>query len=100
MLRLEYKRNEAVEDYVEDNLSDDEIQEYYDENTIGDIKASHILITPDVDSNATDDEQEKAEEEAKKQAEKIIKKLEDGEDFADLAKEYSDDKRQLKMVET
>ena len=91
MLRLEYKRNEAVEDYVEDNLSDDEIQEYYDENTIGDIKASHILITPDVDSNATDDEQEKAEEEAKKQAEKIIKKLEDGEDFADLAKEYSDD---------
>ena len=91
MLRLEYKRNEAVEDYVEDNLSDDEIQEYYDENIIGDIKASHILITPDVDSNATDDEQEKAEEEAKKQAEKIIKKLEDGEDFADLAKEYSDD---------
>lgn len=91
MLRLEYKRNEAVEDYVEDNLSDDEIQEYYDENTIGDIKASHILITPDVDSDATDDEQEKAEEEAKKQAEKIIKKLEDGEDFADLAKEYSDD---------
>ena len=91
ILRLEYKRNEAVEDYVEDNLSDDEIQEYYDENTIGDIKASHILITPDVDSNATDDEQEKAEEEAKKQAEKIIKKLEDGEDFANLAKEYSDD---------
>ncbi len=91
MLRLEYKRNEAVEDYVEDNLSDDEIQEYYDENIIGDIKASHILITPDVDSDATDDEQEKAEEEAKKQAEKIIKKLEDGEDFADLAKEYSDD---------
>ena len=91
MLRLEYKRNEAVQDFVEDNLSKEEIQEYYDANIIGDIKASHILITPEVDSDATEEEQEKAEKKAKRQAEKIIKKLNDGEDFAKLAKEYSDD---------
>lgn len=91
VLRLEYKRNEAVQDYVEEQLTDDEIQDYYDKNIIGDIKASHILITPDVDSDATDAEKTKAEKKAKKEAERIIKKLEDGEDFAELAKEYSDD---------
>lgn len=96
MLRLEYKRNEAVEDYVADNLTDKEIQDYYDKNIIGDIKASHILITPDVDSDATEEEKEKAEEKAKKEAEKIIKKLDKGEDFAELAKKYSDDEATAK----
>ena len=91
MLRLEYKRNEAVEDYIKDALSDKEIENYYNENIIGDIKASHILIKPDVDSDATDEEKQKAENKAKKEAEKMIKKLTDGEDFAKLAKEYSDD---------
>lgn len=91
MLRLEYKRNEAVEDYIKDALSDKEIENYYNENIIGDIKASHILIKPDVDSDATDEEKQKAENKAKKEAEKTIKKLKDGEDFARLAKEYSDD---------
>lgn len=96
MLRLEYKRNKAVEEFVANNLTDKEIEDYYDKNIIGDIKASHILITPDVDSDATDEEKEKAEEKAKKKAEKIIKKLDEGEDFAELAKEYSDDEATAK----
>lgn len=96
MLRLEYKRNEAVENYIKDNLTDDEINDYYKNNIIGDIKASHILITPDVDSDASEDEKAKAEKKAKQQAEKIIKKLENGEDFAELAKKYSDDKATAK----
>src|SRR5699024_1869859 len=37
MLRLEYKRNEAVEEFVADNLTDKEIEDYYDQNIIGDI---------------------------------------------------------------
>lgn len=91
MLRLEYKRNLAVKDYIKTHLTDKEIQTYYDENIIGDIKASHILIKVDVKEDATDDEKKKAEEKALKEAKDIIKKLDDGKKFADLAKEYSDD---------
>ena len=38
-----------------------------------------------------DKKKEEAEEKAKKEAEDLIKKLDEGEDFAELAKEYSDD---------
>ncbi len=91
MLRLEYKRNEAVKDYIEDSLTDNEIKKYYDENIMGNIKASHILIKVDAKDDSTDEEKKAAEEKAKKEAEKIIKKLNNGEDFSKLAKKYSDD---------
>ena len=90
-LILEYKKNIVTENYVKEKLTDDEIQKYYDENIFGDIEARHILISPNTDDDMSDDEKEKAEEKAKKEAEDIIKKLDDGEDFAKLAKEYSDD---------
>lgn len=91
MLRLEYKRNEAVKDYIKKNIKDDEIKKYYEENIYGEVKASQILISSSAKSNATDDEKAKAEEKAKKKAEEVIKKLNKGEDFAKLAKKYSDD---------
>lgn len=91
MLRLEYKRNKAVKEYISDNLTDKEIKDYYNDNIYGEIKASHILISIDTDDDATDEEKEEAEEKALKKAKKIIKKLNNGEDFAKLAKEYSTD---------
>lgn len=92
VLILEYKKKQVAENYVKENVTDEEIQDYYDNKTFGDIEAKHILISPDVSDNASDDEKEKAEDAAKKEAEKIIKKLDDGEDFEKLAKKYSDDK--------
>lgn len=91
MLRLEYKRNKAVKEYISNHLTDKEIKNYYDENITGEIKASHILITTDVKDDATDEEKEKAENTAKKTAEKVIKEIEKGKKFADLAKKYSKD---------
>lgn len=84
--RLNYQRNKAIEDYVKDNIKDDEIQAYYNENTVGDISAKHILIKVDAEAEngLTDDE-------AKEKAEEIIKKLDKGENFETLAKENSDD---------
>ena len=90
-LSLEYKRNKAVEDYIKENIKDDEIKKYYDENVLGQISASHILITIDTKENASSEEKEKAEEDAKKTAEKIIKDLNEGKKFATLAKKYSKD---------
>lgn len=91
MLSLEYKRNNAVNDYIQDNLTEKEIEDYYDQNIVGDIKAKHILIAADVDDDATEEEKTEAEEKALEKAQNIIKKLDDGEDFDELAKKYSDD---------
>lgn len=59
MLKLEYKRNLAVKDYISNHLTDKEIEKYYDQNIVGDIKASHILITTNVKDDATEDEKKK-----------------------------------------
>lgn len=91
VLSLEYKRGLAVNDYIKENIKDDEIQKYYDENIYGDIKASHILISVETKDDMSDEEKEKAKEKALKKAKKIIKKLDAGEDFSELAKKYSDD---------
>ena len=88
---LDYKRSLAVNDYLKDNLTDTEIQKYYDENIYGDIKASHILISIDTKSSMTDDEKKAAKSKALDKANKIIEKLNAGEKFSDLAKKYSTD---------
>lgn len=95
-LSLEYKRKEAVNDYIEKNIKDDEIKKYYDENVYGDIKASHILISVETTDDMSDEDKEKAKKEAYKKAEDIIKKLDNGEDFAKLAKKYSQDESNAK----
>ena len=91
MLSLEYKRNLAIEEHVKNSVTDDEIQKYYDDEVIGDMKVRHILIKPDVTDDMSTEEQTEAEEKAKKEAEDLIKQLDDGADFEELAKEYSDD---------
>lgn len=96
ILRLEYKREQAVNKYIEDHLSDDEIKKYYDEKIHGDMSAKHILITADVAADASDEDKKDAEEKAKEKAKDIIKKLNDGKKFDDLAKKYSKDESNAK----
>lgn len=91
ILRLEYKRNKAVEDYIAKNLSDNEIEKYYKDEISGEVKASQILIIPSVSDDADEDEIAEAEAQALKTAKTVIKKLNDGEDFAKLAKKYSNE---------
>lgn len=90
-IRLNYRRNEWIQDYAESKVSEKAINEYYEKEVIGDITASHILIMPETTSDMTDDQIKEAEKEALNTAKDIIKKLKNGEDFASLAKKYSDD---------
>ena len=69
------------------------MKKYYEDNksqfTEDKVRASHILIsTVDKDGKELSPEKKK---EAKKEAEEIYKKVKAGEDFATLAKEYSQD---------
>ena len=89
VLRLEYKRNEAVEKYVSDHITDKEIDKYYKDEIYGEVKASHIIIIPSVSDNADEDEIKEAESVALKTAKKVIKELKEGKKFENLAKKYS-----------
>lgn len=91
MLKLTYYRNQAVDDYAKNSITDKQIQKYYDEEFVGDISCKHILIAPKTKDSMTDKEKKAAEEEALKTAKEVIKKLNDGAKFDDLAKEYSND---------
>ncbi|MBQ3020674.1 MAG: peptidylprolyl isomerase [Bacilli bacterium] len=90
-IKLNYFRDLATNDYAKDQITDKQIDAYYEDEIVGDIEASHILITVDVEDDATSDEKKDAENKAKKEAEDIIKKLNNGEKFSDLAKAYSKD---------
>ena len=85
---LSYKRNLAIEDYAKSLIGEDDAKEYYEDELIGDIEASHILITADYQ---TEDEKAEAEKKALATAKEVIAKLDAGEDFAALAKVYSKD---------
>lgn len=89
---LSYRRNEAVKELVGKDITDKEIEKYYKENIYGDIRTKHILISIDTLDGMTTEEKTKAENEALNKAKDIIKKLNNGEDFDKLAKEYSSDK--------
>lgn len=91
-LLINYKRDLAVKDYIRNNLKDSEIEKYYNNEIFGDITASHILISVETDKSMTEDEVREVEDAAKKKIDEILKKLKEGADFHELAKEYSDDK--------
>lgn len=90
-LSLNYKRSLWTEDYAKESVTEKQINEYYEEEYVGDMEISHILITIDTNDNASEEEKETAENNALNTAKDIIKKLDNGEDFATLAKEYSKD---------
>lgn len=95
VLILDYKKQKVVENFLKAELSDDEINKYYEDEIFGAITARHILIKADVADDASDDEKKTAEEKAKKEAEELIKQLNDSKDvektFKELAKKNSDD---------
>ena len=90
-LILEYKKTKVAEDWIKSEVTEEEINKYYEEEIFGEITAKHILIKPVTTSDMTEEEKEKAENEALEKAKKLIEELNNGADFDTLAKENSDD---------
>lgn len=86
-LKLDYRKTKYTEEYIKDNLTDDEIQKYYDENVFGDINCQHVLVKVKSDDSSAEG---LSDDEAKKLAEEIIKKINDGTSWEDIQKEYKD----------
>ena len=86
-LKLDYRRNKYLDEYVEDGLKDEDIEEFYDEKVFGDINTQHILVEV---KSSEDEEDGLSDEDAKKLAEKIITKLNDGTSWKDVQKKYKD----------
>lgn len=91
MLFLSYYRNKAIEDYAKGEVTDKQIESYYKTDIYGDISAKHILIAVDATDEMSEDEVKTLEAAALKKAKNIIKELDKGATFDDLAKEHSDD---------
>ena len=96
---INYLQNEAIETYVKNNITEDELKDYYEKSVYPNMTISHILITSDASSSATDEEKEAAEKKAKAKVKEVIDKLNTAkkenknitEAFTSLAKEYSED---------
>jgi len=95
VLRARMVRNSLLQKYVDKeftgkvNVTDKEIQDYYQKNIdlfkqLFQMRISHIFIQFDAKSS------DSRKKELRGKVEKILKNLKDDQDFADLAREYSD----------
>lgn len=88
---INYKRELLISDYAKSIVTDEEIQKYYNETAVGDMRAKHILITAVTTDNMTTTEIANAEKEALNKAKDLIKELDNGANFDELAKNNSSD---------
>jgi len=79
-LGLDYKRSLYVYDYLETQLEENAVKNYYEENSFGKVNTKHILAK--ISDNMT-------EEQALTIANDIISRLNSGEDFDALVSEYT-----------
>ncbi|HSQ33921.1 MAG TPA: peptidylprolyl isomerase [Peptostreptococcaceae bacterium] len=97
-LKDQMKKDVAIQNYSAEYIknlktSEADLNKYYNDNKEEfrkeEVKASHILIsTQDAQGKALSDKDKAAK---KKEAEDILAKIKAGEDFGELAKEYSND---------
>lgn len=80
-LRLDYKRNKYVEEYLKSKVTDKEIDTYYQDSYFKPFSVEHILVKTDEDTTT---------DEAKALIEKIIKELNKGTSWDKIKTKYKD----------
>ena len=83
-LKLNNRRTKYVKEHTQSEVTDKEINKYYEDKVYGDINTKHMLVK--VDSSASDDDKKEAENLAKE----IISKLDEGKTFDEVKEEYKD----------
>ena len=89
--KYEKMRTEFINNYIKSTFTERQLKDYYNNEIDGAMNVRHILIQPDFDSAESEEEFTKAEEVALNKANDLIQRLNDGEDFVELAKLYSND---------
>ena len=82
-LTLDYRRNLYYEEYLKKQFTDKDIEKYYESSVYGDINTKHMLVSVDESKGLSDAD-------AKKLAEEIISKLNNGASWDDVKAEYKD----------
>ena len=82
-LTLDYRRNLYYEGYLKKQFTDKDIEKYYESSVYGDINTKHMLVSVDESKGLSDAD-------AKKLAEEIISKLNNGASWDDVKAEYKD----------
>ena len=91
VIRTSYKRTLAKKDYLKSQISESDINKYYEDKVYGDITISHILVKVDSTGDMTEEEKADAENKAQETIKTIYEKLKEGKSFSEVAKEYSQD---------
>lgn len=87
-VRTNYLENLAAQDYAKTLVTDDEIQDYYDNKVYNNIDAVHILVKPASDSS---DDLQTAENKAKEIIAAIKSDIDSGTSAEDAFAKYKDD---------
>ncbi len=91
MLIANYKKTLLADDYVKKNISENDINKYYENNIYGDLTISHILVRVNKTDTMTEEEKKEEDKKAQDKIAEIYKKLEEGKEFSEVAKESSED---------
>lgn len=81
-LKLDYRRNEYYDNYAKSLVTEKEIDKYYNNSVFGDVDSKHILVKIEEDGLSDED--------AKKLAQEIITKLNDGKTWDEVIDEYGE----------
>lgn len=91
VIASDYKKDLVLKNFLSEKLTEEEINEYYNEEIFGEMTVKHILIKPETTKEMTDDQIKEAEEKALEKAKGLIEEIKKGADFEELAKEHSAD---------